>query len=78
MNSIQKLKHLRSSDTITFLDRSSGQEVTATVEGFRSVLFADGLEPHALVTGSMGNERAIPMHAIRKRERPGEPVLELV
>ena len=78
MNSIQKLKHLRSSDTITYVDRATGQEVTATVEGFRSVLFKDGLETHALVTGSMGSERAIPMHAICKRERPGEPVLELV
>jgi hypothetical protein len=75
VNSIQKLKLLQSNDTITFVDRTSGLEVTAIVEGFRSLFFADGLEPHVIVRGSMGNERSIPMHAIRKRERPGEPAL---
>ncbi len=77
MNTLEKLHLIRSYDRVTYRDRN-GQEVSGIVEGFRSVLFADGLEPHALVTGSMGNERAIPMHAIRKRERPGEQVLNLV
>ncbi len=70
MDDLAKLHRLSSFDTVTYRDKD-GQEVTAMLEGFRSIPFAGKLEPHAIVQGSQGGERSVPMHRIIRRERPG-------
>lgn len=71
MDDLEKLKHLRMDDVITW--RQHGIDHTDIIQGWVTILVAGAWEPVAATP----ENHFIPLRYIRERKRVGEPTLNL-